>query len=455
MPSKPAKKAVKKKKEKAVKKAKPEKKAKAIKEKKGAKVAAVSAGAAGAGQKEKKGGRLKTAAIVVVCGALVVMIVFSIIMLIDSRKDKTAKTDEVSEAPVSEVAEDKGGGGLSGLIAKLPFIGKKDNTDDTGDTADAAEEKVKPPKYSVDFTPGETKAIQDAGDKAAAPSYEVTVHSARELSASDKATLGLSREKGRLAAVDMDIRLLEETSNWDMYHRRIADTKGNWLDEIHASGSSEDLNQGENSNETLVVRLLNDKAEANEKVSLSFYTSSWNGKKKPDGKCDIPVEPAPPPGAAPVIRNVDTEYGNWTGNTYTSSQLDMSLTLPDDWSNRSAALQGGGDSKAIEASVLRADGKASLQLSVDMPEGNVSESDQIDFITNLLSKAIGNYTVSTPFNQTIAGQEYLGLTYSHAEVTYHVYFRKTGDKLVEIALYFPLSEEDQSSEFLSRLKAIS
>ncbi|MDR0468343.1 MAG: hypothetical protein LBH09_00015, partial [Peptococcaceae bacterium] len=376
----------------------------------------------------------------------------------NEKKDKgNAKTSRLKLVLVGLVCVVLFGVIVYSAIKLIPGLRKNPETlDASGEETEAPKEKKE--KYNVKFDPGDAKTIYNVEEKEGEPRYEVTVLSARELSSAEKTEYGLTKEKGRLGQVEMDVRLIDLDYEWDLYNRRIADAKGNWLDEIKSIYDESALYKGLVDTQTLIVRLPADKAK-DEKVSLSIFTSTWNNKKKADGKCEVAVNPppAPPrPGSVQPVRNVDTDYGNWTGNTYTSSQLDMKITLPDDWNTQlSAANNGGGDKRSMEGAAVRSDGKATLQLSVDKQVGNLSEEDQIEFFKGILKNAVGEFNIGEPYRQTIAGKEYLGMTYTHVGANYYIYFLKEGDHLVEVAIHFPVSEADQAAKFLENLQAIN
>ena len=434
-------------------KAPKEKKEKAPKKAKGAK-----------GEKEpkeaKKGGRVKIIAIGAVCVVLFGAIVFSALKLIDSRKPKDA---ELAEADGSVVAGEVGEAGENAEAADPAG-------DEEGGKGKAPKEKKekapKKEKYVVNFDPGDTKTIYSVDDKDGDPRYEVTVHSVRQLSAEDKSQYGLSKETGRLGQIELDVRLIDPSYDWNLYNRRVADAKGNWLDEIKAIYDDELLDKGLVDSQTLIFRLPGDSAVKDEKVSLSVYTSTWNDKKKKaDGVCDVGVGPPPPPppresgrgggSSAPVVQNLDTEFGNWNGNTYTSAQLDMQITLPEDWRPQLESSRESSGNKSLEGTAVRNDGKATLQLTVDKQIGSMDEEGQLAFFKDLLSRAVGDFVISDPFHQTIAGKDYLGLAYSSAGVDYQVYFHKAGGNLVEVAMHYPLSESETADILLNNMKAIN
>lgn len=329
------------------------------------------------------------------------------------------------------------------------------------EAAEAAAPKEKPQKYSVSFSPGDVKAIQDVDDKAAEPLFEVTVHSAKELNKDEKSAHGFDAVSSRLAALEVEIRLLDPSHEWNLYSRRVADAKGNWLDEVKSDNDASLLHAGLSDRETLYVKLPGDSPAGGETVSLSFYTASWNGKKNADGKCDIPVEPpAPLPkpsrptnNAAP--KSVDTAFGNWTGSAYTSAELNVSITLPEGWSNRPEATQADSTKKSTEASLARSDGKAALQITVDKQPKNTAEADQLALLSDVLAKTSGGYTVNPPAHRTIADKEFLGMSYSSSTEYYQVLLRKADNRLMEITLHFPLAEAAQADELLNCIKAMN
>ncbi|MCL2120843.1 MAG: hypothetical protein FWH28_01160 [Clostridiales bacterium] len=397
-----------------------EKKGKPRKEKKAKTGKGVAAASVAGSDEKKKSSLIKRAALPIVCAFLFGVVVFSIYMLIDRNSAKT----EASE---------------------------------NGETIETEAVETKPEKYKAAFVPGEVKAIQNIDDKSAEPYVEVMVHSAKVLSPSEKMNYGLANESGRLAMVEMDVNLIDESGGWDLYNRRFADTKGNWLDEIKSISSADFAVSPLGNKESMFIRLTGDQGTAEEKISLSVYTASWNRKKKADGICDIIIEPPPPLGGArePVIRNADTKYGNWTGNTYTSTKLDMSITLPNEWDLQDYAADAESGTKTIEGLAVRSDRKATLQISVESEAAGASEMDRVSYVTGLLSDAFADFTISAPFNQTIAGKEYLGFRYSRMDEEYQVYFYKMEDNIIEIALHFPSDETAQAKVFLDQMKALS
>ncbi|MCL2166459.1 MAG: hypothetical protein FWH49_04130 [Clostridiales bacterium] len=403
-------------------KTKKEKKGKPRKEKKAKAVKGVAAASTAEPNEKKNNSLIRKAALPFICIFLFGVVVFSIYMLIDRNSAKT----EASE------------------------------NGETAETAETGEVEKKPEKYKAAFVPGEVKAIQNIDDKSAEPYVEVTVHSAKVLSPAEKVNYGLANESGRLAVVEMDVHLIDESGGWDLYNRRFADTKGNWLDEIKSISSEDFAVSPLGNKESMFIRLTGDQGTAEEKISLSVYTASWNRKKKADGICDIIIEPPQQSGARePVIRNADTKYGNWTGNTYTSSKLDMRVTLPDEWDLQDYAAGVDSGTKAIEGLAVRSDRKATLQISVESEATDASEMDRVSYVTGLLSDAFADFTISAPYYRTIAGKEYLGFRYSRMEEEYQVYFHKTDDSIIEIALHFPSDETAQAKAILDQMKALS
>ena len=306
--------------------------------------------------------------------------------------------------------------------------------------------------YSLAFLPGEVKVIQDTGDKTAEPYFELSVNSAKELTAAEKSTYGLGKITDRLASVELDVKLVDTSNIWNMYNRRIADADGKWLDELMSVGDRFALDQGDVATETLIVRLLNEQAISNETISVFIYTASWNEKEKADAKCDVAVTPPPRQRPTPPPRVTDTEYGNWTGQDYSSAYLNTRLSLPEGWSNRSSAVLPGSGNTTLEASAIRSDNKAGLQIKIYKEPGNTNEDAHLTRITDVLAKAVGNDAVSSPANQTIAANMYRGVSYTLNDIYYQIYALVYEGKLIEIAIHFPAGEVTQAREFLNYLQ---
>lgn len=401
---------------------------------------------------QKKGSK-KTILVIAVCIFLIVSIAFSFYMLLKSGKLSADDGEKYNPAflpgdikiicdtdanpgaaPPKEAADQE----VETARETEANLANLENPENPGDTEDSP---VEPKDWSQD----------------PAARYEIAVDSVRQLSEAEKESYGLLKETGRLAALQLDIRLLDTSYDWSIYNRRIQDGKGNWLDEIKAVANQELLDSGQQDKQTLIFRLpaTDPKAQADESVTLHIYTTSWNTKENADGQCQITVEPPPAPGSAPVVQNADTEFGRWTGNTYSSPELNMSITLPESWRLQSETLQETNDRKSIEGSAVRSDNQAAFQLSVSKSVGQTNENDQINFFKNLLGKAVGHYTISEPFSCTIAGREYLGLTYSYADVSHQIYFYKDGSNIIEVALRFPFVEESGFEQFLTGMKSLS
>ncbi len=399
----------------------------------------------------QKKDRKKTVLVAVVCLFLIVSIVFSIYMLLKSRK--LSADDGEKYNPVF----------LPGDVKIICDMDANPGAALAEASRENSEDQENPEDQETEASDSSNKQIDWSQDPAAR--YEIIIGNARQLSAAEKESYGLSKETGRLAALELDMRLLDTSYDWNFYNRKIQDNDGNWLDELKAITNQELLDKGQQDKQTLIIRLST--AEANAKVdeliTLYIYTTSWNAKEKADGQCQITVTPPAPdksssdsgPGSAPVIRNADTEFGQWTGNTYSSSQLNMSITLPENWQLQPATLRETNDKKSIEGSAVRSDNQASFQLSVNKDVGATNENDQINFFTNLLGKAVGKYTVGQPFHFTIAGKEYMGLTYSYDDVSHQIYFYKDGNDIIEVALRFPYVEGSGAEQFLSGMKSLS
>jgi len=352
-----------------------------------------------------------------------------------------------------------------GAVWFFVLPGKGESGPDEAPAAEAAEKsagKQAPVVYDAAFEMGQTKLIQDADDKEASPVYEITVISAKELTAEDKESHGLSREKGRIAAIGLNIRLIDTSSIWDMYRRRIVYVDGLPLDEIKAEIDEQSLYAGHEVTGTIFVRLPDAKAEGGDKVSLLLYTASWNNKAKNDGVCDgIKIEPPPRqtparpsrPARQPVI--VETVYGNWTDKVYTSDQLGITLELPENWNNRASAVAPGTSRKSMEASATRTDGKAVLQISVDKQAGDTTEASYIKLITDLLNKSSEKPEIGDPYRKTIAGKDFYCLTYSNDTSFYMVHTLKIDGKMLEITVNFPLGEHNEAESFMNIIKAVN
>ena len=419
-------------------------------------------------KKEGESGKNNKMKIIILGAVGVVLfgaIVFSAFMLIDSRKTPDAETAEVSEAAETGEAGAAGEAGEAGETGdeeeSSPGLFDRIKGMIFRNSGDGEAKEPKKEKYSVKFDPGDLKTIYTASEKEGEPHYEVLVNSARQLNAEEKVNYGLTKESGRLAKLELDVRLIDPSLEWGLYNRRIADSKGNWLDEIKFLADNELLDVGLVDSQALFVRLPGDEAEKDEKITLSIYTSTWNEKKrKPDGTCEIAIAPPLPPtpqprpgsggrGGSAALTEMDTDYGRWDGRTYTSSELDMRITLPDDWNARLSNHRESSEHRSIEGAAIRSDGSATMQLLVNKKVGSTDESDQIDFFKDLLERAVGDFAVSEPFSQTIAGREYHGITYSRDDSTYQVFFMRNGNDLVEVALHFPMTEKDQANQFLS------
>ncbi len=401
---------------------------------------------------QKKGSK-KTILVIAVCIFLIVSIAFSFYMLLKSGKLSADDGDKYN--PVFLPGDIKI---ICDTDANPGAAPSKEAADQEAEAAletGASQEKPGNPENQEDTEDSPAKTKDWSQDPAAR--YEIAVDSVKQLSEAEKESYGLSKETGRLAALQLDIRLLDTSYDWSFYNRRIQDGKGNWLDEIKAVANQELLDSGQQDKQTLIFRLpaTDPKAQADESVTLHIYTTSWNTKEKVDGQCQITVEPPPAPGSEPVIHNADTEFGRWTGNTYSSPELNMSITLPENWRLQPETLQETNSNKSIEGSALRSDNQAAFQLSVNKSVGKNDENDQINFFKNLLGKAVGHYTISEPFSCTIAGREYQGLTYSYADVSHQIYFYKDGSNIIEVALRFPFVEESGFEQFLAGMKSLS
>jgi hypothetical protein len=415
---------------------------------------------------QKKGGK-KNIVIIAICAVLVIAIAFSIYMLLKSRKASGA--DAGAGAVAGEKYDPLFSPGDVKIICDLEAnpgaIPENQGTEGqdtenqgaTGDASDPqASEGTETQDEQNDAETQESPPPPKDWSQDPAARYEILVNSASHLTAADKESYGLAKETGRLASLQLEVRLLDPAYDWGLYNRRIQDAEGNWLDEIKAVIDPELLESGESDQETLIIKLpaAETDSEAEESLTLYIYTSSWNNKTEADGQCQISIPPPPTPGSKPVIQNVDTEFGNWTGGSYRSAQLDMSISLPEGWSFRSEALQETNDDKAIEGLAVRSDNQATFQLSVNKDVGSANANDQVTFFKNLLEKAVGQYTVSGPFFQTIAGKEYTGLTYFRDNVAHQLYFYKKDNNIIEVALRFPNAEDTGPKQLLANLKPL-
>ena len=333
------------------------------------------------------------------------------------------------------------------------FVVLRGSGDTAGEEGDPDEVITKEP-YVVEFEQGDLKLVRDSEDEDAEPIYEITIQSAKALTSAEKSSYGLVKSDGRLAAIELDFRLLDLSQNWNLYNRRVADANGHWLDELLVVSDLETLDIGEHTTETLVIELFDEQAPSPETVVVYFYTQSWNRKETADASCEVTIEPAPRR-TGPAARTVETQYGVWEGNDYTSRELGMRIGLPEDWSNRAAVVQPADGNSTIEASASRSDGRAGMQIKVVSEPGFDTADAHLNSIRTVLERAVGDTGMSEIQSQTVAGNVYRYFNYTLNGVFYQIYAIREGDTLTEIAIHFPENEETQARSFISNLRSMN
>ncbi|MDR1193275.1 MAG: hypothetical protein LBK98_03765 [Peptococcaceae bacterium] len=341
------------------------------------------------------------------------------------------------------------------------------------------------------YLPGEPFIVY-AGET---PQFEVTFHGAYELNQADKEHFSVTREPGRLVAIELDVRLLDLNLSWRLYNRRIRSADGLWLDEV-ASVSDPILLAGGNTDaETIIVSIPppetvttaeaadseaagdgaaeaesaapdsggeaatagGEAAEAVEAApeTLAFYiySASWNREETAAGKYILPIKQAVAPSASVPSRAKQSEFGQWLDGVYTSAALDLTFALPEGWQLQTSSISGSTSSKSMEGTVHSGDGGIMLQIAVDKNVADATAQSSVDYFRGLLNKTSASFTVEEPFQRLIAGKNYLGLAYSHADATrgQQIYFYKVNDNIINITLQYIISERLAAEAVLDAL----
>ncbi len=118
------------------------------------------------------------------------------------------------------------------------------------------------------------------------PVYKLTVHKVEVLDESEKLANNLSKEKGTLIAIDIDILVLDEFYFWDNNSFRVRDQDNNWLKVVKRTENFVNKATNKPDRQRIFVELETE----TEYVDFIFHTDKWNSSNSATAKIRLDIQ---------------------------------------------------------------------------------------------------------------------------------------------------------------------